>query len=66
MQLCDGGFFVGPVEREDGSQQVVRLTRRGTSFTVERLIDCSFVPLVREVSSLRESEPMVQGKPHGR
>lgn len=66
MQLCDGGFFVGPVEREDGSQQVVRLTRRGTSFTVERLIDCSFVPLVREVASLRETEPVVQGKPHGR
>ncbi|HEX5132661.1 MAG TPA: protein-L-isoaspartate(D-aspartate) O-methyltransferase [Candidatus Krumholzibacteria bacterium] len=47
-QLRDGGFLLGPVVRADGSQEIVRLTRDGERFSVQRLIECSFVPLVRE------------------
>jgi len=49
-QLADGGFFLGPVVREDGQQEVVRLTRTGERFEIERMEECSFVPLVREAS----------------
>jgi protein-L-isoaspartate(D-aspartate) O-methyltransferase len=48
-QLRDGGFLLGPVISSDGRQQIVRLTRRGGKVEIERLIECSFVPLVREV-----------------
>lgn len=50
-QVSDGGFLIGPVMRSDGhepTQEIVRLTRRGGKFDVERLIECSFVPLVRD------------------
>jgi len=50
-QVADGGFLIGPVMRSDHhehKQEVVRLTRRGSKFDVERLIECSFVPLVRD------------------
>jgi len=50
-QVADGGFLIGPVIRSDDpehKQEVVRLTRRGGKFDVERLIECSFVPLVRD------------------
>jgi len=50
-QVADGGFLLGPVMRSDDhehKQEVVRLTRRGGKFDVERLIECSFVPLVRD------------------
>ncbi|MDH3217260.1 MAG: protein-L-isoaspartate(D-aspartate) O-methyltransferase [Candidatus Krumholzibacteria bacterium] len=47
IQLRDGGFLLGPVVRDDGGQEIVKLARRGESFTLERLKPCSFVPLVR-------------------
>jgi protein-L-isoaspartate(D-aspartate) O-methyltransferase len=47
-QLKDGGFLLGPVVGSDRSQQVVRLTRRGSRFELETLIPCTFVPLVRD------------------
>jgi protein-L-isoaspartate(D-aspartate) O-methyltransferase len=50
-QLADGGFFLGPVLRADGGQEIVRLTREGDRYSVERLIECSFVPLVRGMRS---------------
>jgi protein-L-isoaspartate(D-aspartate) O-methyltransferase len=54
-QLCDGGFLLGPVVGRDRRQEVVRLTRRGARFELERLIACSFVPLVRDVRHRRRS-----------
>ncbi|UCG53755.1 MAG: protein-L-isoaspartate(D-aspartate) O-methyltransferase [Candidatus Latescibacterota bacterium] len=48
MQLCDGGFFLGPVFRNAGEQEIVRLIRSGEKFRLERLRQCSFVPLVRD------------------
>jgi protein-L-isoaspartate(D-aspartate) O-methyltransferase len=48
MQLRDGGAFLGPVINKAGEQEVVRLTRSGQEFRIERLRKCSFVPLVRE------------------
>ncbi len=50
-QLADGGFLLGPVMRGDGKQEIVRLTREGTRYSLERLIECSFVPLVRRRAS---------------
>ena len=47
-KLADGGEFLGPVLRDERRQEVVRLTRRGDRFELERLIECSFVPMVRE------------------
>jgi protein-L-isoaspartate(D-aspartate) O-methyltransferase len=46
-QLRDGGFLLGPVVGKNGRQEIVRLLRRGDRFAVERLVSCSFVPLVR-------------------
>jgi protein-L-isoaspartate(D-aspartate) O-methyltransferase len=46
-QLCDGGFLLGPVVGNNGRQEIVRLLRRGDRFAVERLVPCSFVPLIR-------------------
>jgi protein-L-isoaspartate(D-aspartate) O-methyltransferase len=46
-QLSEGGMLVGPVERADGGQEVVRLTRRGDQCHMERLEECAFVPMVR-------------------
>lgn len=67
-QLADGGFFLGPVVREDGSQEIVRLTRDGERYSVERLIECTFVPLVREaratVGRLR-GEAAAEGEARG-
>jgi protein-L-isoaspartate(D-aspartate) O-methyltransferase len=45
-QLRDGGFFLGPVFNGAGEQEIVRLTRAGREFHLERLRKCSFVPLV--------------------
>jgi protein-L-isoaspartate(D-aspartate) O-methyltransferase len=50
-QVKDGGFLIGPVVGSDHKQEVVRLTRRGGKFDVERLIECEFVPLVRDARS---------------
>jgi len=47
-QLAEGGFFLGPVVRAEGHQEIVRLTRLAGRFAVERLIACSFVPMVRD------------------
>lgn len=47
-QLTDGGMLVGPVQKADGDQEVVRLTRRGDECHVERLGSCTFVPMVRD------------------
>ena len=47
-QLSDGGFLLGPVVRADGKQEIVRLIRRGGKVEIERLIECTFVPLVRQ------------------
>lgn len=67
-QLAEGGFLLGPVVRADGSQEIVRLTREGERYSVERLIECSFVPLVREtratVGRLR-AEPAAEGEARG-
>jgi protein-L-isoaspartate(D-aspartate) O-methyltransferase len=48
MQLSEGGFFLGPVFKNAGEQEIVRLTREGREFRLERLRNCSFVPLVRD------------------
>jgi protein-L-isoaspartate(D-aspartate) O-methyltransferase len=56
-QLSDGGALLGPVLREDGGQEIVRLTRRGSRFEIERLIECSFVPLVRGTTGAAPAEP---------
>jgi protein-L-isoaspartate(D-aspartate) O-methyltransferase len=61
-QLTDGGMLVGPVEKKDHSQEIVRLIRVGDKFELERLGPCSFVPLVRdrvitgEQAAIRQSE----------
>jgi protein-L-isoaspartate(D-aspartate) O-methyltransferase len=46
-QLRDGGFLLGPVVGDNGRQEIVRLTRQGDRFELERLRRCSFVPLIR-------------------
>ena len=47
-QLGEGGMLVGPVEKADGEQEVIRLTRRGNACHLERLGSCAFVPMVRD------------------
>jgi protein-L-isoaspartate(D-aspartate) O-methyltransferase len=47
-QLSDGGLFLGPVFNQAGEQEVVRLTRLGDDFEIERLRKCTFVPLIRD------------------
>lgn len=46
-QLAEGGFLLGPVADGKTKQHIVKLTRRHNSFHLEKLRDCSFVPLVR-------------------
>jgi len=65
LQLADGGIFVGPVEREDGQQELVKLRRDGNEFSIERLMDCSFVPLVREGSASPGLAAGGQSERHG-
>ncbi len=55
-QLAEGGKLVGPVEKEDGTQEVVRLTRRGNECHVERLGDCAFVRMIRDAADAPRSE----------
>ena len=57
-QVKDGGFLIGPVMRSAEKQEIVRLTRRGGKFDVERLIECSFVPLVRDTKPTRRPVPV--------
>jgi protein-L-isoaspartate(D-aspartate) O-methyltransferase len=47
-QMREGGFFLGPVFNGAGEQEIVRLTRAGRDFRLERLRPCAFVPLIRK------------------
>lgn len=60
-QLHDGGVLVGPVEKRDGGQELVRLTRSQNRFEIERLGECAFVPMVRASEERRR-----HGETHGR
>jgi protein-L-isoaspartate(D-aspartate) O-methyltransferase len=62
-QLRNGGMLLGPVEKNDGGQELIRLTRSGNSFSIERLGECSFVPMVRAEAG---SGTLSHGGPHGR
>jgi protein-L-isoaspartate(D-aspartate) O-methyltransferase len=67
-QLAEGGFLLGPMVRADGGQEIVRLTRDGERFSVERLIECSFVPLVRDArpaSGRLRAESLAEGEARG-
>jgi protein-L-isoaspartate(D-aspartate) O-methyltransferase len=67
-QLAEGGFLLGPMVRADGGQEIVRLTRDGERFSVERLIECSFVPLVRDArpaSGRLRAESRAEGEARG-
>lgn len=64
-QLCDGGMFLGPVEKQDGSQELVRLVRSGSEFSIERLSECSFVPMVRGATGRRSGADAGSGEPYG-
>lgn len=64
-QVKDGGVFLGPVEKEDSSQEIVRLTRRGNEFDVERLIPCSFVRLIRNGNGAGGPAELPQGNRYG-
>ena len=64
-QVKDGGVFVGPVEKGDGGQEIVRLTRRGSQFDVERLRSCSFVRLIRDDLEGDGPADLLQGRPYG-
>jgi protein-L-isoaspartate(D-aspartate) O-methyltransferase len=48
-QLKEGGIFVGPVIANEKSQQIVRLQKKGSTFTIQRLRECAFVPLMRGI-----------------
>jgi protein-L-isoaspartate(D-aspartate) O-methyltransferase len=58
-QVRDGGFLLGPVFATRREQEIVRLTRTGDRFGVERLKVCSFVPLVRGVAAESLKDPLV-------
>ncbi|MCK5619450.1 MAG: methyltransferase domain-containing protein, partial [Candidatus Krumholzibacteria bacterium] len=65
-QLTEGGILVGPVDNGNGGQEVVRLTRTGSTFSIERFGPCSFVQLVRNGSTINEAPAAEQSEPHGR
>lgn len=65
-QLNDGGMLVGPAEKSDRSQELVRLTRSGDSVEVERLGPCEFVPLVRDEPLTEEQAALRQSEWYGR
>jgi protein-L-isoaspartate(D-aspartate) O-methyltransferase len=72
-QLADGGRLVGPVEKEDGTQEVVRLTRQGGQCHLERLGDCAFVRMIRDPADAPRTElhpeepaPLQQSEQYGR
>lgn len=50
-QLADGGRLVAPVGSL-GAQTLVRITRRGSNFDTEALLDVAFVPMRHGVSEL--------------
>ena len=49
LQLSDTGFLLGPGCGPTAKQEIVRLIRRGGKVEIERMIECSFVPMVRDV-----------------
>ena len=55
-QVREGGVFLGPVFNGAGEQEIVRLTRVGRDFRLERLRKCVFVPLVRKPRKTAEHE----------
>jgi len=55
-QVREGGVFLGPVFNGAGEQEIVRLTRVGREFRLERLRKCVFVPLVRKPRKTAEHE----------
>jgi protein-L-isoaspartate(D-aspartate) O-methyltransferase len=62
-QLRNGGFLLGPVETDDGRQQIVKMTREGDSCSLTRLKDCAFVPMVRDGDTDLSMEPIFRGRP---
>jgi protein-L-isoaspartate(D-aspartate) O-methyltransferase len=66
LQLNDGGIFVGPAEKADGTQEIIRLTRHESSFEVERLRSCTFVRLARNGASDRRAPGFPQDGSGGR
>jgi protein-L-isoaspartate(D-aspartate) O-methyltransferase len=65
-QLAEGAILVGPVDNGNDGQEVVRLTRTGNAFSIERLGPCSFVQLIRNVSTISKAPAAEQSEPHGR
>lgn len=65
MQIKDGGTFLGPVEKEDGSQEIIRMTREGNTFNLGRLRSCSFVRLVRDGDGSNGPNEYFEGRPYG-
>jgi protein-L-isoaspartate(D-aspartate) O-methyltransferase len=48
LQLRPGGFLLGPVVGDSNRQEIVKLVRTDRAFELERLRECSFVPLIRD------------------
>jgi protein-L-isoaspartate(D-aspartate) O-methyltransferase len=65
-QLTEGGMLVGPVEKADGDQEIIRLTRTGSRCTMERLGSCAFVPMVRDEQFANDAPEMQKSEPYGR
>jgi protein-L-isoaspartate(D-aspartate) O-methyltransferase len=49
-QLKDGGIMVLPLERENGEQELVRLTRHRDGLDQEILLPVRFVPLIEGIA----------------
>jgi protein-L-isoaspartate(D-aspartate) O-methyltransferase len=49
-QLRDGGLLLIPIAHQ-GDQVLYRYRRQGDSFSVERSVECQFVPLLRGVEA---------------
>jgi protein-L-isoaspartate(D-aspartate) O-methyltransferase len=62
-QLRDGGFLVGPVAKEDGSQELVKIVRSGETFDLKRLKECSFVPMKSGVDDGDRSPKVIRRLP---
>jgi protein-L-isoaspartate(D-aspartate) O-methyltransferase len=62
-QLTEGGMLVGPVEKADGEQEIIRLTREGDKCRMERLGSCAFVPMVRD-EHVSQEEPASERDEH--
>jgi protein-L-isoaspartate(D-aspartate) O-methyltransferase len=49
-QLRDGGLLLIPIAHQ-GDQVLYRYRRQGDTFSVERSVECQFVPLLRGVEA---------------